>query len=226
MHLNDIVANYLSNIKLKNNFFTIGISGNISSGKSSFAQYIKKELEKIFPSDKIEIISTDDFLFSNDYLQSQEIFHQKGWRNTYNKYEINRFFDQLIQTNKAERRQQYDQLIGDIIETKELIDKPTVLIIEGTMALTDLFLNYIDFSLFLDVDLEVNYNWFEKRSLANLSSKKEYCHLTENEAKKIIYSVWRDVNLKTFYQYILPNKKQANMCVDLDENHEITKIHS
>ena len=65
MYLKDIVAKYSPNIKVKNNFFTIGITGNIASGKSTFAKRLKNELKLIFTDEKIEVISTNDFLFNN-----------------------------------------------------------------------------------------------------------------------------------------------------------------
>ena len=46
MYLKDIVANYLPNIKLNHDFLIIGVTGNVASGKSTFASYLKKELQK------------------------------------------------------------------------------------------------------------------------------------------------------------------------------------
>lgn len=221
MYLKDIVANYLPNIKMKNKFFVIGITGNIASGKSTFAEFLKQELLTAFPEEKIEIISTDDFLFDNLYLHQHNLFDEKGWEKSYDTNKISLFFKELIDNDKCNMTEYYSQKSGDIMPCNRVVYQPTILIIEGTMTLTPLFSHFIDYSIYLEVDLKVNYNWFEKRSLENLSSKKEYCDLEENEAINIIYSIWQNVNIQTFYKYAFPNKENANLCIELDGNHRI-----
>ncbi|MEG0731519.1 MAG: hypothetical protein RR470_03935 [Vagococcus sp.] len=221
MYLKDIVANYLPNIKVKNNFLVIGITGNIASGKSTFADYLRQELLKTFPDEKIEIISTDDFLFSNSYLHQHNLFDKKGWEQSYDIKKIDAFFDSLIKKNYGLLKGRYSQKHGDMMENIQIINQPTVLILEGTMALTAMFSRFINYSIYLEVDLLTNYNWFKKRSLENLSSKIEYQHLDEYEAINVIYAVWEKINIKTFYKYIEPNKNKANLCIELDANHQI-----
>lgn len=224
MYLKDIVAKYSPNIKVKNNFFTIGITGNIASGKSTFAQQLKKELKLIFPDEKIEVISTDDFLFNNQYLIKKKLFNEKGWLSSYDQEKIMTFFNDLEISHQASIKGCYSQVTGDIEDECYFIDFPTILIVEGTMTLTELFSSYIDYSIYLEVDLTTNYRWFEKRSLENLKTKKEYTHLTKNRAKPLIKTIWEITNLKTFETYILPHKSCANLCVNLDSNHQISYV--
>lgn len=224
MYLKDIVAKYSPNIKVKNNFFTIGITGNIACGKSTFANWLKNELKLIFPDEKIEVISTDDFLFDNKYLIEKELFNEKGWLPSYDKEKISNFFNELETSNQANIIGRYSQLTGDIEDECYLVDSPTILIVEGTMTLTELFSSYIDYSVYLEVDLRTNYEWFEKRSLKNLGTKKEYAHLSKKEAKPLIETIWKVTNLKTFENYILPSKAYANLCVNLDSKHQINYV--
>lgn len=148
MYLKDIVANYLPNIKLNHDFLIIGVTGNVVSGKSTFASYLKKELQKNFLFDQIETISTDDFIYINDYLIHHNLFNKKGWLESYDFNKITNFFDDLNQNGKVVLYGKYNQQIGDMNQTNYLIKKPTVLILEGTMVLTPLFEEYIDLSIF------------------------------------------------------------------------------
>lgn len=224
MYLKDIVANYLPNIKLNHDFLIIGVTGNVASGKSTFASYLKKELQKTFLFDQIETISTDDFLYTNDYLINHNLFNKKGWLESYDFNKITNFFNDLNQNEKAVLNGKYNQQIGDMNQTNYLIKKPTVLILEGTMVLTPLFEEYIDLSIFLEVDLETNYKWFKGRSLENLKYKKEYAHLSVDEASEVIETIWSDVNLKTFFNYIEPYKENATIKISVNEFHEIKKL--
>ena len=101
MYLKDIVANYLPNIKLNHDFLIIGVTGNVASGKSTFASYLKKELQKTFLFDQIETLSTDDFLYTNDYLINHNLFNKKGWLESYDFNKITNFFNDLNQNEKA-----------------------------------------------------------------------------------------------------------------------------
>lgn len=64
--------------------YVIGISGNIGVGKSTYALKLKKQLKQNSQY-SIQIISTDDFLYSNQELKKQKNFQKKGWPITYNK---------------------------------------------------------------------------------------------------------------------------------------------
>lgn len=224
MYLKDIVANYLPNIKINHDFLVIGVTGNVASGKSTFASYLKKELQKTFVLDQIETVSTDDFLYPNDYLLAHDLFDKKGWTASYDVNKITHYFSDLCKLNQFILVGKYNQISGDINQTNYLIKKPTILIVEGTMTMTSLFKNYIDLSIFLDVDLETNYKWYKKRSLDNLIHKKEYAHLKTDEAVEIIDSVWEKVNLKTFYHYVEPYRNSAHIKINMNEFHQIEKM--
>lgn len=147
MYLKDIVANYLPNIKLNHDFLVIGVTGNVASGKSTFASCLKK-LQKNFLFNQIETISTDDFLYANDYLIHHNLFNKKGWLESYDFSKITNFFDELNLNEKAVLNGKYNQQISDMNQTNYLIKKLTVLILERTMVLTTLFEEYIDLSIF------------------------------------------------------------------------------
>ncbi|MGX7023259.1 nucleoside/nucleotide kinase family protein [Vagococcus hydrophili] len=224
MYLIDIVANHLPNRKLKNNILMIGITGNVCSGKSTFASYLKKEINRVYPTERVQIISTDDFLYSNEELNEKHLFDKKGWVETYNEEKIAAFFSYLFQNKSVVLRGVYDQVVGDIINKNQQINNPSILIIEGTMALNSLFNSYIDFSLFLNVELNLNFKWYQQRTMKNISSKKEYAQIAPEKKDLLISSIWEEINMRAYYTYILPVKNQADMLVELDRNHEIKKI--
>lgn len=57
-------------------FMVIGVTGSVSVGKSTFAN----NLASLFHQENLmaSVISTDDFMMSNDTLLAAGIFEQKG----------------------------------------------------------------------------------------------------------------------------------------------------
>ena len=92
------------------------------------------------------------------------------------------------------------------------------------MVMTDLFYQYLDCLVYLEVDAKNNYYWYEKRSLKNMIYKKEYCEFSPEAAKKILVNIWENNNLETFKKYVLPFKNRADIILKLDKNHEIFQM--
>ncbi len=63
-------------------FMVIGITGSVAVGKSTFAHDLADKLSQ--QNIKTTVISTDDFLMSNDELHERGLFDQKGFPQTYN----------------------------------------------------------------------------------------------------------------------------------------------
>lgn len=219
----DIVSNYIVNRKSLHVFF-IGIGGNIASGKSTFAKQLKKQIQIENPSEVVEIISTDDFLLTNAALQRLDLFDQKGWQESYDTQRIQSFFSELDCYHEACLPTTYSQRLGDIIPYPRRISHPTIVILEGSMVFSDLFAPLLDFSCYLEVDLELNFEWYVSRSLANLATKKEYQHFSTDQALQVITTVWQETNLVAYTHYILPYKQMAHVIIQLDASHQIQEI--
>ena len=61
-------------------FMVIGSTGSVAVGKSTFAHDLADKLSQ--QNIKTTVISTDDFLMSNDELHERGLFDQKGFPQT------------------------------------------------------------------------------------------------------------------------------------------------
>lgn len=59
-------------------FLTVGITGSVSVGKSTLAENLAHDLEKRGLT--VTVVSTDDFLKTNQELQDDGLFDQKVFR--------------------------------------------------------------------------------------------------------------------------------------------------
>ena len=64
--------------RYQGDFMTVGITGSVAVGKSTFAANLAEALAV-----NVAVVSTDDFLMSNATLMAHGLFNQKGFPQTY-----------------------------------------------------------------------------------------------------------------------------------------------
>lgn len=61
--------------------YIIGIAGSVAVGKSTTARLLQILLKRLMPDRRIEMITTDGFLYPNAELKRRGIMARKGFRN-------------------------------------------------------------------------------------------------------------------------------------------------
>ena len=143
--------------------FFLGINGSVCSGKSTLAQELA-EIFKCFPSKpNVMVLSTDNFIYSNEVLKKKNIEHKKGFPESYN---WKKLFLTLkkIKNNRSFKIPLYNQKIMDINLNKKLMipKKLDIVIVDGINILKPyckgnfdriLLSDYLDYSIFIDDDI-------------------------------------------------------------------------
>ncbi len=80
--LQDDQANFLG-IRPHKVPFILGIAGSVAVGKSTTARLLKTLLSEVYPAKKIELITTDGFLYSNKVLKKKGLMSRKGFPESY-----------------------------------------------------------------------------------------------------------------------------------------------
>src|SRR4029453_18553108 len=57
--------------------FIIGMAGSVAVGKSTTARVLKELLQRWPSSPKVDLVTTDGFLYPNDYLRQQNLMERK-----------------------------------------------------------------------------------------------------------------------------------------------------
>ena len=100
-------------------FMVIGITGSVAVGKSTFAHDLADKLSQ--QNIKTTVISTDDFLMSNDELHERGLFDQKGFPQTYNLDLLEKVITRFRAGGKSTHYSSYSPGTGDYSPKRETI---------------------------------------------------------------------------------------------------------
>lgn len=219
--------------------FIIGISGSVAVGKSTTSRLIQLLLERTYPKSKVELVTTDGFLYPNAYLIEHDILHKKGFPESYDMERLINFLDAIKNGQSADipvySHDSYD-IVADQTQT---INAPDFLILEGINVFQNqqnnrLYMSdYFDFSIYIDADSPTIADWYLERFEKHLARAKEdptsyYYKFTKwplDGALEFAQNIWQTVNLPNLENYIEPTRNRAELILHKGKNHKIDKIY-
>ena len=219
--------------------FVIGISGSVAVGKSTTSRLLQLLLQRTFPKTKVDMVTTDGFLFPNQVLIDKGILNRKGFPESYDMPLLLNFLD-TVKNGGDVNIPVYSHEIYDIVPglTQE-ISQPNFLIIEGINVFQNpinqrLYMSdYFDFSIYIDADVKNIKTWYLERfqTLLELARKDEnnYYHrftkFTKEEALSLAQKTWEEINLVNLENYIEPTRNRAELILHKGDSHKIDLIH-
>ena len=218
--------------------FIIGISGSVAVGKSTTARLLQLLLSRTFKTSKVELVTTDGFLYSKDELTKKGILDRKGFPESYDMEALISFL-LAIKSGSSATIPVYSHEIYDVLPEKERIDAPDILIVEGinvfqTSANKQLYINdFFDFSIYVDAKEHNIERWYLERFKTFLALAKQdpnnYYHqftaLSDDATMKLAKDTWKTVNLVNLRDYIEPTRSRAEVILHKDKTHKIDKIY-
>lgn len=155
--------------------FVIGVAGSVAVGKSTTARVLQALLARWDHHPRVDLVTTDGFLYPNAELSRRNIMHRKGFPESYNRRGLLRFVTEVKSGAREVTAPVYSHLLYDIIKNeKHVVQQPDILILEGlnvlqtgpTLMVSDLF----DFSIYVDARIEDIEQWYISRFLAMRST--------------------------------------------------------
>lgn len=223
--------------------YIIGIAGSVAVGKSTTARVLQKLLSMLPEKPKVELITTDGFLYPNKELEKRGIFNKKGFPESYDAKTLLNFLAGVKSGRESLETPVYSHLYYDVIPDEIYrFEKPDILIVEGVNVL-QVSLNkkprrrvfvsdFFDFSIYVDASEKELRKWylerFKKLQATAFSDPESYFHryasYTQEELMKFANEVWDEINLPNLEQNILPTRFRADLILEKGECHFVRGV--
>jgi type I pantothenate kinase len=224
--------------------YIIGLAGSVAVGKSTTARILRELLARMPTRPKVDLISTDGFLFPTKVLQEKGLMERKGFPESFDIYALVRFLQDVKSGRHSVRVPVYSHVSYDIVAGHFIeVDQPDIVIIEGLNILQSgstspnpharIFVSdFFDFSIYVDAEEPLIYQWYEKRLLTFRESAfkipTSYFHhfasLSEDEARETAARIWRTINGKNLVENILPTRERADLILFKGPDHSVQSV--
>lgn len=224
--------------------YIIGLAGSVAVGKSTTARILRELLARMPSSPKVDLISTDGFLFPTRVLREKGLMDRKGFPESFDIHALVRFLHDVKSGSHDVRVPVYSHISYDIVPDRFIeVDQPDIVIIEGLNILQSgstspnpharIFVSdFFDFSVYVDAEEEVIYQWYENRLLTFRESAfqdpSSYFHyfasLSVEEVRETAMRVWRTVNGKNLVENILPTRERADLILYKGPDHSVQSV--
>jgi len=224
--------------------YIIGVAGSVAVGKSTTARVLQALLARWSPRPKVDLVTTDGFLFSNAVLEREGLMQKKGFPESYDLPKLLAFLSDIKAGRRPVRAPVYSHLTYDIIPNEWVeVDRPDILIVEGVNVLqtgklprdgkaVPVVSDFFDFSVYIDADEPVLRNWYIKRFLAlrdtAFHDPRSYFHryapLSDEEATATALAIWERTNLANLEDNILPTRPRATLILRKGADHVVESV--
>lgn len=224
--------------------FIIGVAGSVAVGKSTTARVLKALLARWPDHPRVDLTTTDGFLWPNAELEARGIMNRKGFPESFDTARLLNFLADVKSGKNAVAAPVYSHFHYDILPGQMLIiERPDILIVEGLNVLQPAGLprdgegipfvsDFFDFSIYIDAEPEVIEEWYLERFMRLRSTAfrdpgayfHQYANLSHEVASRRALELWSSINLKNLEENILPTRQRARLILKKTANHRVESV--
>ncbi|MFP2927304.1 type I pantothenate kinase [Pyxidicoccus sp. 3LG] len=224
--------------------FIIAIAGSVAVGKSTTARILQALLGRWPDHPRVELVTTDGFLFPNRVLTERGLMKRKGFPESYDRRGLVRFLAELKAGRAEVSAPVYSHLVYDVVpDEAKVIRQPDILILEGLNVLQSgpvegkrmpgTFLSdFFDFSIYVDASEHDIRHWYVNRFLQlqqtafrdERSYFRRFSELTQEQAVAMAESVWAEINGPNLAQNIAPTRSRARLILTKGPDHKVKRV--
>lgn len=220
--------------------FVVGVAGSVAVGKSTIARLLRELMSRWPGTPRVELVTTDGFLYPNAELERRGLMDRKGFPESYDRRALLSFLTEVKSGVAEVRAPFYSHMRYDIVpDAHVVVRRPDVVIVEGLnvlqpppapndVAVSDLF----DFSIYVDANSAHIATWYIERFLAlrksafsNPSSYfNVFAHLTDDEAVTTARGYWDEINMPNLLENVLPTRHRATLVLRKGAEHAVESV--
>ena len=223
--------------------FVIGIAGSVAVGKSTTARLLRELLAQSPAHQRVQLVTTDGFLWPNDELERRGILDRKGFPESYDRKALLRFVIDVKSGVEKVDAPVYSHLTYDRTDDVVTVESPDIVIIEGLNVLAPAkergdgspgvaVSDYFDFSIYVDASSKDIRRWYVERFLSlretAFADPASYFHrysaLTDAEAEERAGELWDKINWPNLRENIQTTRGRATLVLRKDPDHSVKWI--
>lgn len=224
--------------------FVVGVAGSVAVGKSTTARVLKALLARWPDHPRVDLLTTDGFLYPNADLTRMGLMDRKGFPESFDTARLLAFLADIKSGVAHVEAPVYSHFHYDILPGQSAtFEMPDILIVEGLNVLqpavltkggdaTPFVSDFIDFSIYIDADPAVIEDWYVTRfmRLRNTAFRDpgayfhRYAAMPPEEAHRKALSLWRSINLRNLEEHIVPTRQRARLILRKGEDHRVESV--
>jgi type I pantothenate kinase len=221
--------------------YVIGVAGSVAVGKSTAARIIQALLSRWPNHPKVDLITTDGFLFPNRTLEEKGLMARKGFPESYDVRHLIQFMADLKAGKTDVAAPVYSHQTYDIIpgQSQVVHGRPDIVIVEGLNVLQTsdghrspprtFVSDFFDFTIYVDAEEDDVRQWyvdrfhtFRKTVFKDSSSYfHRYSALSDEEATATAVRIWQEINGVNLRENILPTRERAHLILEKSRDHSV-----
>jgi type I pantothenate kinase len=225
--------------------YVIGVAGSVAVGKSTFARVLRALLAHWPDHPRVDLVTTDGFLYPNAVLEMRGLMTRKGFPESYDVRRLVQFMSDIKSGVRVLKAPVYSHQSYDIVPGEfQVVDRPDIVIIEGLNMLqtgdgatasrsSRVFVSdFFDFSIYIDAEEADIEAWYIARFLTlretvfqdPRSFFHRYASLSETEAVATAREIWRTINGVNLRENIQPTRERARVVLEKGADHSVRRI--
>ncbi len=224
--------------------FVVGVAGSVAVGKSTTSRLLKELLSRLPSRPRVDLITTDGFLYPNARLAELGLLDRKGYPESYDRRRLVQFVMDVKSGAPEVTAPVYSHLLYDIVPGRSItVSQPDILIVEGlnvlqparrrTNGTTGLAVSdFFDFSVYVDAAHADVRNWYVTRFLRLRETAFQdpqsyfvrYGRLSEAEATQVAMDIWDRINGPNLELNIRPTRGRATTILRKAADHQVSWV--
>lgn len=224
--------------------FIIGIAGPVAVGKSTTARLLKQLLARWPSSPKVDLVTSDGFLYPNAVLEREGLMQRKGFPESFDTGAVLNFLSAIKAGLPNVKAPLYSHLSYDVLPDGFVtVDRPDILIFEGINVLqarnlpaggrmVPMVSDFFDFSIYIDAEVSLIHQWYIERfrqlRATAFQNPASYFHrftqISEAEAISHAEVLWDTINFKNLEENILPTRPRADLILRKGRDHLVETV--